>query len=84
MIHNLFRAQRHMITGDPAHRHGMATRGDPAFIESKAIGRVVEERVAARLGLFGQTERAVGIDIHGPDRVHLEGHFERHGRAPLG
>ena len=36
---------------------------------------VVEQRMTPRLSLFSKAKGAVGVDIDGADRVHLDGDF---------
>ncbi len=79
-IHLALRGQNSRVSRLSLYGHIVATRGYPSGLESQIIRSVLEQGVPARLRLFGQPERAVGIDINPGDRVHLKGDF--HGNSP--
>jgi hypothetical protein len=75
-------AQMRVIAPHALHASTAAPAQRPALPERQMIGRVMPHAAAARLRLFGQPERAVGIDVDGPDRIHLERNFHDLSPAP--
>jgi hypothetical protein len=78
-----FRAQAGVIARLPAHLQGPGPGIDPPVPEAQVLGQVVVQAMAAALGLQGQHEAAVGIDVDRLDRVHLDGDGEAHGSKNL-
>ena len=75
-------AQIRVTALDALHRQRLRPGDDAPFAEGQAIGGVVPQGAVARLRLLGQPERAVGIDVDGPDRIHLERNFHDLSPAP--
>ena len=65
-----------------AHPKGARAGHHPARVERQIAGQVMVKLVAARLGLEGQREGAVGVDVDGLDGVHLNGHGKAHCDPP--
>ena len=66
------------------HPQIVATGGDPSLLICEMVGRVEEQAVTAGLRLFGDAERAVGLDVDRADRIHLDGNGKRHEGPLLG
>src|SRR5690606_7019615 len=77
-------AEARVIAALAAHGQALDTGIDPAVQKAHRLGHVIEEAVAAALGLERKDEGAVGVDVDLLDRIHLDGDGEAHGRVPLG
>ena len=62
----------------PANLEGLGVRGESPVAKAEVGGEVVVERVPAALGLEGEHERAVGVDVDTVHVVHLDGDGEGH------
>ena len=74
-------AERDMVAGDIAH-HQRPHRGRHfAVAQAQPVGRVIGQRVGARLRFQQQRERRIAADIDPLDRIHLHGDVQAHGQA---
>ena len=55
-------------------------RNHAPFDKGQTVGGVVKQAVPARLGFKADAVRAVTIDVHRPDRIHLQSNFQGHNR----
>ncbi len=74
-------AEREMVAGDVAH-HQRPHRGRHfAVAQRQPVGRVIGQRMGARLRFQQQCERRIAADIDPLDRIHLHGDVQAHGQA---
>src|SRR3546814_887579 len=78
LVDQLRRAEGEMVAGLAAHLQRLHARVDPAVLEAERLRQVVEEGVAAALGLQRQHEGAVSLDVDGLDGIHLDGDRQTH------
>src|SRR3546814_9689254 len=68
-----------MVAAFGAQLHGAAACQHLAVAEAEVAGEIVEQAVAAPLGLEAEHEGAVAIEVDAFDGVHLDRHLEGHG-----
>ena len=67
-----------MIADLVAHIERLGGGEHLALPHREPVGRVIGQRVAARLGLQKQREGRIAADVDPLDRVHLDGDVEAH------
>ena len=72
-------AQREMVARDIAHLERPHRGRHFAVAQRQPVGRVIGQRVAARLRFQQQREGRIAADIDPLDRVHLHGDVQAHG-----
>ena len=72
-------AEGEMVARNVAHGDRLDARLDATVAEREALGRVVEEDVAAPRRFQHEREGGIAADVDAGDVVHLEGDGERHG-----
>ncbi len=71
-------AEREMVAGGVAHGKRPHARRHLAVAQREPVGRVIGQRVGARLRFQQQRERRIAADIDPLDRVHLHGDVQAH------
>ena len=67
-----------MIAGLVAHRERLDARRNIAVAHHQLIGRVIEQRMAARLRLQQQGKSGIAANVDPLDRIHLDSDIQWH------